>query len=338
MTNTNQTIINKFEETKQTWRQTVLKYQKPDLYRSWWQIINSLGLYLLFWFFMIKSLEISTILTILLAFPTAGFMIRTFIIFHDCGHGSFFKSQKANDVLGLITDVLTFTPYYFWTASHAAHHNTAGNLDRRGKGDVWTMTVLEYLESSFWKRLSYRLYRNPFVMFILGPIYVFIIGNRFASDAQNKKERMGVYVTNIVILGIILLMSFTIGLANYLKIQFPVLMIAAIGGIWLFYVQHNYENVKWMHQNNWAWNAAALEGSSFYKLPKVLQWFSGNIGFHHIHHLRPNIPNYNLPKCHKENDVFKYIKPITLFSSLKSLSLRLWNEETNKLVSFKHLQ
>ena len=334
----NNSILNRFEEKKQDWRQTILKYQNPDLFRSWWQMINSVGFYIILWILMVQSLKISYLLTLLLSVVAAGLMVRSFIIFHDCGHGSFFKSQKANNILGIVTGILTFTPYLHWTASHAAHHNTAGNLDRRGTGDVWTMTVLEYMKSSRWKRFSYRLYRNPFVMFILGPIYIFLIGNRFAIGALTKKEKLDVYFTNAALIGIIIIVSLVIGFENYLKIQFPILMMATTGGVWLFYIQHNYENVNWERQKNWAWSAAALEGSSFYKLPKILQWFSGNIGFHHIHHLRPNIPNYNLPKCHKEHSVFQEIKPITLLSSLKSLSLRLWNEETNELVSYRQVR
>jgi len=264
--------------------------------------------------------------------------VRTFIIFHDCGHGSFFKSRTANDTWGIITGILTFTPYYQWRHDHAVHHATAGNLDERGVGDVWTLTVQEYLDSSFWRKLGYRLFRNPLVMFVFGPFFVFVINQRFTHGAAGKRERYSVYWTNLALLGILALMGLTIGLKAFVLIQLPIIMFGTGTGVWLFYVQHQFEGVYWERHDKWDYATAALEGSSFYQLPRVLQWFTGNIGFHHVHHLGPRIPNYFLEKCHRENTIFQEIKPLTPLSSLKSLTLRLWDEERHKLVGFGYLR
>lgn len=324
---------------KQTlaWKQAVAKYQKPDSLRSTWQLINSIGPYLILWYLMYRSLAISYWLTLALAIVAAGFLVRVFIIFHDCGHGSFFKSRKVNDIVGFITGVMTFTPHYQWWHRHAIHHATAGDLDRRGVGDVWTMTIDEYLDSSRWKQIGYRLYRNPLIMFGLGSGLVFLIMNRFVPKGIQKRERNSIIWTDLALIGILVIAIFTIGIKAYLLIQVPVMWIAAVLGVWLFYVQHQFEDVYWVRHEDWDYVKAALEGSSFYKLPKILQWFSGNIGFHHIHHLSPRIPNYYLEPCHKENAIFQ-IKPITLLSSLKSLTFRLWDEKNNQLVGFRALK
>jgi omega-6 fatty acid desaturase (delta-12 desaturase) len=237
-----------------------------------------------------------------------------------------------------IAGLLTFAPYRQWRNQHALHHATAADLDRRGTGDIWTLTVQEYLEASRWKRLAYRLARNPIVLFVLAPLYLFVIEYRFPSRAVSKRNRRGVHWTNGASLVIIFLMSLTIGIKAYMMIQLPVLMFAAAAGIWLFYVQHQFEGVYWERQQNWDFVAAALRGSSFYKLPRLLQWFSGNIGFHHIHHLSPTIPNYNLEKCHRENPLFQSVQPVTLWSSMQSLSLRLWDERRRRLVGYGRLR
>jgi omega-6 fatty acid desaturase (delta-12 desaturase) len=281
-------------------------------------------------------LNVSYWLTLLLAIPTAGFMVRAFIIFHDCGHGSFFKSRKANTILGYITGIITLTPYHHWRHNHAVHHATAADLDRRGTGDVWTATVDEYLSFPRWKKYFYRFYRNPAVMFLLNPVLLFWIGHRFAGKAKSR-ERFSVYWTNLTLLGILILANFTIGLKAYFLVQIPIIWIGTAVGVWLFYVQHNFEGVYWERHENWDFVKAGLEGSSFYKLPKVLQWFTGNIGFHHIHHLSPRIPNYKLERCHKENPIFQ-VTPITLLTSLKSLTYRLWDEKGSRLVGYRQLK
>jgi omega-6 fatty acid desaturase (delta-12 desaturase) len=331
--------ITQFDQVeKLSWQKIIAEYQNPDALRSWLQLINSLIPYCFLWFVMVLSLRVSYWLTLLLAIPTAGFMIRTFIIFHDCGHGSFFKSKRANDLVGIITGILTFTPYYRWRHDHAVHHATVGDLDRRGTGDVWTLTVKEYQSLPPRKRLVYRVMRNPFVMFTIGSLGVFLIGNRFPIGASGKRERYSVYWTNLALLAIVFVMSATIGFKAYLLVQLPVLILGTSIGVWLFYIQHQFEGVYWERHDRWDFLSAALSGSSYYKLPGILQWFTGNIGFHHIHHISPRIPNYYLEKCHKDHPMFEQVKILTLRSSLRSLFLRLWDENKKQLVGFSALK
>lgn len=316
------------------WKEVVAKYQQPALQRSLWQLINTLVPYGALWYLMHLSLSVSYWLTGVLALLAGAFLVRVFVLFHDCGHGSFFKSPKANDILGFITGVLCFTPYYHWRWEHALHHASAGDLDRRGKGDVWTLTVQEYLEASGWKRLSYRLARNPLVMLVAAPLFLFLIKQRFASNKAGRRERNSVSWTNLALVAMAAGLTCVFGLKAYLLLQLGILMVAGAAGVWLFYVQHQFEGVYWERRQEWDYCAAALRGSSFYKLPKVLQWFSGNIGFHHIHHLSPRIPNYNLEKCHRAEPLFQTVKPVTLFASFRALTFRLWDERRRKLVGF----
>jgi omega-6 fatty acid desaturase (delta-12 desaturase) len=321
-----------------SWKQIVARYQTPALGRSVWQLVNTLVPYAVLWYLMYLSRSVSWWSTVPLAVLAAGFLVRIFIIFHDCGHGSFFKSRAANDVLGFLTGVLTFTPYYQWRWEHALHHGTSGDLDRRGVGDVWTLTVREYLEASRWKRFAYRLARNPFVLFVVAPFFLFVLKHRFPSAQAGRRERYSVYWTNLAMLLMAAAMSRAFGIEAYLMIQLMVTVVAGGAGMWLFYVQHQFEGVYWERGEEWDYTAAALQGSSFYKLPKVLQWFSGNIGYHHIHHLSPRIPNYHLEKCHKAEPVFQAVPPVTLFSSLKSLTFRLWDEQRRRLVGYGRLR
>jgi acyl-lipid omega-6 desaturase (Delta-12 desaturase) len=316
------------------WKEIVARYQEPALRRSIWQIVNTLVPYAALWYLMYLSRGVSLWLSAGLALLAAGFLVRVFIIFHDCGHGSFFKSRKANDIVGFITGVLCFTPYYQWRWEHALHHASSGDLDRRGIGDVWTLTVQEYLEASRWKRFAYRLARNPFVLFVLAPLFLFLVLQRFPTPKAPRRERHSVYWTNLALLALAAALSWAFGLKTYLLLQSALTMAAGIAGVWLFYVQHQFEGVYWERGEGWDYCTAALKGSSFYKLPKVLQWFSGNIGFHHIHHLSPRIPNYNLERCHKAEPLFQTVKPVTFFSSFKSLTFRLWDEQRRKLVGF----
>ncbi len=265
-------------------------------------------------------------------------LIRIFIIFHDCGHGSFFKSSLANDVVGFLTGVLTLTPYYHWRWEHSIHHASAGSLDRRGVGDIWTLTVEEYLRSSIWRRFAYRLARNPLVLFCIGPVYLLIFQQRFPSAKANERERRSVHWMNLAIFCLALMQIWLLGFVPFLLAQLTITMVGGGLGIWLFYVQHQFEDVYWERAEQWDFKKAALEGSSFYKLPRILQWLSGNIGYHHIHHLSPRIPNYNLQLCHESDPLFREVKPITFFSSLKSLTFRLWDEQRGRLISFGHLK
>ncbi len=320
------------------WKAIVLEYQKPCLWRATWQIINTLGSVAVLWYMMYLSLNISYWLTAPLILLTGGMIVRVFIIFHDCGHGSYFKSRTANDVLGFITGMLTFTPYHHWRWEHSVHHANSGHLDKRGMGDIWTMTVREYLMASRWRRFGYRLTRNPFILFVIAPLYLFLIHQRFPNRSASRRDKMSVYFMNLAILAMWVGMSAIFGWKTYLVLQVLVMVVAGGAGVWMFYVQHQFEDVYWERGDKWDYTAAALQGSSFYKLPKLLQWFTGNIGFHHIHHLSPRIPNYNLQRCHEANPLFQKVKPITLLSSLKSFNLRLWDEDMKKLVGYSHLR
>ena len=316
------------------WKQIVAKYQQPSCGRALWQLVNTLVPYAALWYLMHLFLTVSYWLVAPMTILAGGFMVRLFIIHHDCGHGSFFKSRRANHVLGFITGVLTFTPYQHWRWEHAAHHAASGDLDRRGVGDIWTLTVQEYLGSSRRKRLAYRMVRNPAVLFVLAPLYLFLIKHRIPDARAGRRERQSVYWSNLAILGTAVGLSLVFGLKAYLVIQLTALMVAGSAGVWLFYVQHQFEGVYWERRHQWDYLAAALQGSSFYKLPKILQWFSGNIGFHHIHHLSSRIPNYNLERCHKAEPLFQTVPPVTFFASLKSFTFRLWDEQQHKLVGF----
>ncbi|MBI5683869.1 MAG: fatty acid desaturase [Verrucomicrobia bacterium] len=320
------------------WKEIAARFQVPDAWRSVWQLVDTLVPYAVLWYLIYRSLAVSYWITALLMVLAAGFLVRVFIIFHDCCHGSFLKSRKAMDALGFITGVLVFTPFYHWRWQHAIHHGHAGNLDGRGMGDVWTLTVQEYLEASRWKRFAYRLTRNPVVLFVLSPLFLFLVLYRFASPNAARRERHSVYWTNLAILGVASVLSSVLGLKEYLLIQLVLTSLAGSAGVWLFYVQHQFEGVYWARRGEWDFTQAALQGSSFYKLPKVLQWFTGNIGLHHIHHLDPKIPNYHLEKCYKAVPLFQTVKPLTLFASFKSLTYRLWDEQRQKLVGFGHLR
>lgn len=265
-------------------------------------------------------------------------MIRTFIIFHDCCHHSFFKSRKANAIFGTITGILTSCPYYQWRYTHSVHHATSSNLNKRGVGDIWTLTVEEYVSLSPMRRMVYRIYRNPFVMFGLGPIYIFLIDYRFNRKRAGRAERINTYITNLGIFGGAGLLCWIIGWQEFLLVQGPIFLLSGMAGIWLFYVQHQFEDTYFEHEENWDYVSAALQGSSFYKLPKILHWFTGNIGFHHIHHLSPKVPNYNLQRAHKDNAFLQDVPAVGLLSSLRSLRYRLWNERSKKFVGFRELK
>lgn len=320
------------------WKTVVRRFQTPTLSRSLWQLINSVGPYLLLWVLIGFSLRVSIWLALSLAVLAAGFLVRIFIISHDCGHGSFFASRRANNILGFITGVLTFTPYAHWRWEHARHHATSGNLNKRGVGDIWTLTVREYLESTRWRRFAYRIARNPVVLLLIAPLFLFLVRQRFSSPDAGPRERASVHWTNLCVLLIAAALSALLGIGNYLLIQLTIMAVSGAAGVWLFYVQHQFEGVYWERGDDWDFATAALRGSSFYRLPKVLQWFSGNIGFHHIHHLSPRIPNYHLESCHRADPLFQTVKPVTLWGSFRSFTFRLWDEEQRRLVGFGHLR
>ena len=321
-----------------SWQTIITRYNQPRISSSVWQLINSIIPYLLLWVLMIYTLNISFWLTLPITILAAGFLTRIFIIFHDCGHGSFFRSRKLNFIIGSVCGILVFTPYHRWTDSHLTHHKTVGNLDKRGIGDVWTYTVKEYKALSPMKRLGYRLYRHPLVLLGIGGFFIFVISNRFTTRRMTWKQRWDIYFTNIIWALIFTGMHLLIGWKAFLLIQLPVIYFASIWGAYLFYLQHQFDEVIWCRQEDWDYKTMAMEGSSFFKLPAILQWFTGNIGFHHVHHLGPTIPNYNLAKCHKENEIFRDIKPITLVESFKSLKIRFWDEDRQRVVGLSDLR
>jgi omega-6 fatty acid desaturase (delta-12 desaturase) len=320
------------------WKEIVAKFQVPSVARATWQMVNTLVPYILCWYLMWRSLEVSYWLTLAIALLAGLFLVRAFIIFHDCCHGSYFRSKRANDIVGFITGMLTFTPYGHWRWQHNVHHATSGDLDRRGEGDIWTMTVQEYLEASRWKKFAYRLARNPFVLFVIAPLALFLVYQRFPSSGAKGKDRKSVMAMNIALAFMVSGLCWLFGWKAYLMMQLPVTMVAGVSGIWMFYVQHQYEDVYWEHHDKWNYTTAALHGSSFYKLPRILQWFTGNIGYHHVHHLSSKIPNYNLERCHNSHPLFSSIQPLTFWKSLKCINLRLWDEESHRLVGFSHLK
>jgi acyl-lipid omega-6 desaturase (Delta-12 desaturase) len=319
-------------------RKSVSPFEKSTTKESIWQIINTVGPFMILWFLAYMSLSVSYWLALVPIVLAAGFLVRIFIIFHDCTHHSFFKSRHANRVVGTITGVLTVFPFDQWGHDHSVHHATSGNLDKRGTGDIWTLTVEEYLAAPLKVRIGYRFYRNPFVMFVLGPIYVFLLKNRFNRKGARQKERNNTYLTNVLIVSLYALLIWAIGWQSFLLVQGTIFMLSGSAGIWLFYVQHTFEDSYFEEDKDWEYVKAAVEGSSFYKLPKLLQFLTGNIGFHHVHHLSPRVPNYKLEEAHKNTPPLQNVPTISLATSLKSLRFRLWDEESKNFVSFKEVK
>ena len=316
------------------WRRALAPYERPNLGRSILDIATSVVPYLGLWVLMYLALDVSYLLVVLLTVPAAGFLVRTYIVFHDCAHGSFLPSRRANAWLGIACGLMTFTPFAKWRHEHAVHHGTAGDLDRRGVGDVYTLTVAEYRALSRRGRLGYRLFRNPLVMFGIGPIYAILIAPRLVSRGSRQRLRRSVIATNIALAVLIGTMCWLVGWRDYLLIQMPAVLLAGSIGVWLFYVQHQFEDTYWQSNEDWSYADAALRGSSYLKLPRVLQFFTGNIGLHHVHHLSTRIPNYNLQRAHAELDVFHDVPTLSLWDGLRAVRLKLWDEATGRLVTF----
>ncbi|WML48283.1 fatty acid desaturase [Neobacillus sp. PS3-34] len=326
------------EQSTKNLRKQVAPYEKSQTRESVFQILNTIVPFIVLWYLAYQSLSISYLLTLALEIVAAGFLIRIFIIFHDCCHHSFFKNRTANKILGTITGVLTLFPYDQWAHDHSVHHATSSNLDKRGTGDIWTLTVEEYIAAPLSLKIGYRLYRNPLVMFILGPIYVFVLKNRFNRKEARTKERNNLYLTNVLLAATVGLLCWAIGWENFLLIQGPIFLISGSAGIWLFYVQHTFEDGYFEGDKEWEYVKAAVEGSSFYKLPKLLQWLTGNIGYHHVHHLSPRVPNYKLEEAHENTQPLQNVPTITLAKSFSSLKFRLWDEQTKNFVTFKDVK
>ncbi|WP_445509476.1 fatty acid desaturase [Rossellomorea marisflavi] len=318
-----------------TLKKEVAPYEKSTTKESVWQLINTLGPFFLLWILAYESLSVSYWLALVPIILAAGFLTRIFIIFHDCTHYSFFKSRKVNRAVGTAMGIMTLFPFDQWGHDHAVHHATSGNLDKRGTGDIWTMTVDEYRAAPLKTRLAYRFYRNPFVMFILGPIYVFLLKNRFNRKNARKKERNNTYFVNLVLVVLVTLFCLTLGWLPFLLVQGSIFMISGAFGIWLFYVQHTFEDSYFEEDKEWEYVLAAVEGSSYYKLPKAIQFLTGNIGFHHVHHLSPRVPNYKLEEAHKNTKPLQNVPTISLMTSLSSLKFKLWDEEQKNFVTFK---
>jgi omega-6 fatty acid desaturase (delta-12 desaturase) len=321
------------------WRTVVSRYERPDPRRALTQLLTTILPLVAVFVAMYQSLALSYWVTLLLVPIAAGLLVRTFIIMHDCGHGSFFKSRRANEIVGWITGVMTLTPFAQWRYDHALHHASSGDLDRRGHGDIDTITVKEYMAMPAAKRRKYRFVRNPFVMLGLGPIYLMINQRRLLKNAHlNELQTFSVWSTNIAIAAIVIGFSWWLGFGTFMAIYFPAIYIAAAAGIMLFYVQHQFEDTYWHQHANWDYATAAIKGSSYFKMNPVLQWFTGNIGLHHVHHLGPRIPNYNLQRCHDENDMFHDVTVLTVASAIKTMRLKVWDEDAKRLVPIRELE
>ncbi|MDH5607506.1 MAG: fatty acid desaturase [Anaerolineae bacterium] len=326
------------ESKKPEWVELVKKYQKPDTKKALWQVINTLVPYIIMWYLMFQALEVSYWLVLPVAVVCAGLHIRLFIFQHDCGHNSFFPSKQWNNRLGGLLGILTLTPFAYWRKTHAVHHANSGNLDFRGIGDVETLTVKEYFDKDWKGRFAYRFFRHPLVTFGIGPAFVFFLRQRVPYDIPKewKRERSSVYKTNVGIAILLLTAGYLLGFKEFFTLYITMMLMATSAGVWMFYVQHQFEDTYWRYRKEWDYEKAALDGSSFYKLPKILQWFTGNIGFHHIHHLAPRIPNYLLEQAHYENTLFQNVETLTVWSSLRTMFLDLWDEEQDRLISFRN--
>ncbi|PWC60753.1 fatty acid desaturase [Azospirillum sp. TSH100] len=320
-------------------RERLRPYQTPSLVRSLVQLATSVLPFIGCWALMVLSLNISYAVTLLLAVPAAGFLVRIFIIQHDCGHGAFFRSRRANDAIGTLCSVMTLTPYANWRRQHAGHHANWNNLDRRNSGyDIYSscLTLDEYNALGRRERLFHRLLRHSVVALILLPPLVFLVLYRFPFDTPSdwRQEQLSVHKTNLMIAALLLALAAWLGFGTVLLVQLPITILAAIAGVWLFSVQHRFEHTLWVRQEQWEPQLAALRGSSYLRLPAILQWFTGNIGFHHIHHLNPRIPNYHLPQCHRHIQALQEAPALTLGGALAGGCLWLWDEALGKLVPF----
>ncbi|MGO9889201.1 MAG: fatty acid desaturase [Solirubrobacteraceae bacterium] len=283
---------------------------------------------------MYISLGISPVLTVALAIPAAGFLVRVFVVFHDCAHGSLFPSRRANVRVGTVLGLFVLSPFRRWRHDHAVHHATSGDLDRRGVGDIVTLTVTEYHARSRQGRLAYRLMRNPFVMFGLGPVFAMIVGPRIVARGARPRMRNSVLGTDVALVVVVGALCWLIGWRDFVIVWAPAALLAGSVGVWLFYVQHQFEDAYWQNGVNWSYADAAMRGSSYLKLPKSLQFFTGNIGLHHVHHLNSRIPNYNLQRAHDSNPIFAGVPTLSLWDGLRAVKFKLWDEEAGRLVTF----
>jgi omega-6 fatty acid desaturase (delta-12 desaturase) len=320
--------------TDRHWREAMAPYAQPVGWRTVADIATSIVPFLALWALMYVTLDVSYLLVLAIALPASGFLLRTFILFHDCTHGSLFESKRANTWGGRIFGLFVFQCFANWRHNHALHHGSAGDLDRRGSGDVPTWTVEEYFERPFLSRLGYRLFRNPIVMFGVGPLWSLVIGPRIWAGSKGRL-RNSILLTNLAVVLFVGGAMALLGWKEVLLIEAPLVLFAGTAGVWLFFVQHQFEDVYWETSENWSYQAAALQGSSYLKLPQPLRFFTGNIGLHHVHHLSSRVPNYRLQEVHDALDVFSDVPVLTLASSLRCTRFKLWDERTNRLVTFR---
>ena len=319
------------------WYAALAGYKKSSTRKAVWQLTHTALPYFALWFLMIRSIQLGFpyALTFGLAILASGFLVRLFILFHDCVHGSLFPKKGPNTFFGTILGLLVFTSFADWRFSHLRHHVSYADLDARGYGDIWTLTWTEYSNAPAWKRISYRIYRNPVVLIGMGALIAFLLRYRLPAKKVTRKERSGILFTNLMLGIIVLLACRTIGWRSYLLIQLPIIWMAGTAGVFLFYVQHQFKGVYWARRKEWDALKAAMDGSSFYKLPPVLRWFSGSIGYHHVHHLGPRIPNYRLKECYDAIPALQAKQPLTIRQSLSAIWLKIWDEEHRQLTGFR---
>jgi acyl-lipid omega-6 desaturase (Delta-12 desaturase) len=318
-----------------SWRTVLAPHVRPRLRLALLDLATSVVPYLALMALMFYALRFSYVLVLLLSIPAAGFLIRTFIVFHDCAHGSFVRSTRANETLGAVLGVLLYQPFAWWRHKHAVHHATNGDLDRRGTGDIQTLTVAEYRARRWSGRLAYRLFRNPFVMFVLGPIWVVLLGPRVVTPRMKPMLRRSVLGTDLALAVVIAGLCLLVGWQAFLLVQIPPLLLTGAAGVWLFYVQHQFEETYWQTNDQWSFDEAALQGSSHLDLPPILQFFTGNIGLHHVHHLSARIPNYNLQAAHEAAQLESVTKRLSLRDAIHAVRLKLWDERRGRLVTFR---
>jgi omega-6 fatty acid desaturase (delta-12 desaturase) len=315
-------------------------YRQPVLWKSVVQLASTALLLGVLWFAMLWSLEVGYWLTLLLALPASLMLVRLFMLQHDCGHGSYFRSRRANNLIGSVLGVFTLVPYAYWRRTHSLHHAGSGNLDARGFGDIDTLTVREYLSLPPFKRLLYRLYRHPLVLLLVGPTWQFVLKHRLPLDIPRdwKREALGVQLSNLGLASVVALMWMTVGIERFLMVQLPITLLAGSIGVYLFYVQHQFEDTYWRYREAWNYYAAGLEGASHLVMPKPLQWATASIGLHHIHHVSSRIPNYHLQRCYDTHPELRQVTKLTLLQSVKTLWFTLWDEDERRLVGFRELR
>jgi acyl-lipid omega-6 desaturase (Delta-12 desaturase) len=314
--------------------ETLAAFAQPSLRRSLLDILTSIVPYLAASVAMYFALQISYLLVLALALPTAGFLVRTFIVFHDCAHGSLLPSKRANRYVGRLLGLVVLAPFERWRHDHAVHHATSGDLERRGVGDIVTLTVGEYRARDRRGRIAYRLLRNPIVMFGVGPVIAMMVGPRIPTRSQRQRMRRSVLATDLALFVVIGGLCWLMGWQTFLLVWAPPALLAGAIGIWLFYVQHQFEGAYWKSSGDWEYADAALRGSSYLRLPAIGRFFTGNIGFHHVHHLNARIPNYNLKRAHDANPVFHSVPTLSFWDGLRAVRLKLWDEDRQRLVPF----